>query len=74
MTRVSVLKQENYGKDEEAAVERIKELYRQLGLERVFQDYEQESFDQLTATIQGQQQLPEGVFSLLLKKIYKRSK
>lgn len=69
-----MLQQENYGKDEEAAVGRIKELYRQLELERIFQQYEQESFDQLTATIQGQSRLPEGVFSLLLKKIYKRSK
>ncbi len=45
-----------------------------LDLELVFQDYEQESFQQLSATIQGQKQLPEGVFGLLLKKIYKRSK
>lgn len=65
---------ENYGKEDEAAVERVKELYRDLKLEQVFQDYEQESFQQLTTTIQGQSQLPEGVFGLLLKKIYKRSK
>jgi len=55
-------------------VARIKTLYRELGLEQVFQKYEQESFQQLTAIIEGQSQLPEGVFGLLLMKIYKRSK
>ena len=66
--------QENYGKDDEAAVESIKALYRDLRLERVFEEYEHDSYQKLTAEISRQQQLPEGVFSLLLNKIYKRSK
>jgi farnesyl diphosphate synthase len=68
------LLQANYGREDEAAVEKIKELYRELNLEQVFQKYEHESFQQLTTIIEGQTQLPEGVFGLLLKKIYKRSK
>lgn len=66
--------QENYGKDDEAAVSQIKALYKELNLEQVFADYEKESYENLTAQIEAQQQLPKAVFTLLLKKIYKRTK
>lgn len=66
--------QGNYGKDSPDSIAKVKDVYKQLQLESVFQKYEQESHDSLTALIQKQQQLPEDVFLLLLKKIYKRSK
>ncbi|KAL4449400.1 hypothetical protein ABPG77_007044 [Micractinium sp. CCAP 211/92] len=66
--------EENYGKDEEAAVQKVKEVYRQLDLEGVFRRYEQESYEGLVKTIEGQDLLPQGVFTMLLKKIYKRQK
>lgn len=66
--------QESYGRDEPAAVERVKALYRELQLEQLFQAYEQRSFEELSARIQAQTQLPQAVFLLLLKKIYKRTK
>ncbi|EFN59689.1 hypothetical protein CHLNCDRAFT_33543 [Chlorella variabilis] len=66
--------EESYGKDEEAAVQRVKEVYRQLDLEGLFKKYEQDSHDQLVKTIEGQDLLPQGVFTMLLKKIYKRQK
>ena len=66
--------QANYGRDDQEAVETIKELYRELQLEAVFEKYEQASYDKLVSEIQQQKELPEEVFSLLLKKIYKRSK
>lgn len=66
--------QENYGKDDEKCVKTIKALYGELELEKVFQQYEHDSHQTLTSEISKQTQLPEGVFSLLLKKIYKRSK
>lgn len=45
-----------------------------MRLEEVFEKYEHDSYKKLASEIQQQSQLPEGVFSLLLNKIYKRSK
>lgn len=64
----------NYGKDDEAAVQAVKEVYRQLELEALFKQYEQESHEGLLKTIEGQDLLPQGVFTMLLNKIYKRQK
>lgn len=66
--------QNNYGKDHEAAIHTIKELYKELKLEEAFREYEQASYQKLCSDISKQDQLPEGVFKLLLNKIYKRSK
>ena len=66
--------QDNYGKDNPDNIAKIKEVYRQLHLDEVFETYESDSYNSLTTLIQKQNQLPENVFMLLLKKIYKRSK
>ncbi|KAK9837863.1 hypothetical protein WJX74_006667 [Apatococcus lobatus] len=66
--------EDNYGKDNADNIGKIKEVYRQLRLDEVFQKYESESYHSLTSLIQKQNQLPEDVFMLLLNKIYKRSK
>lgn len=66
--------QENYGKGDEAAVAKVKQVYRELELEAVFRKYEQESHEKLLELINSQTLLPTGVFSLLLNKIYKRKK
>lgn len=71
---VLCLRQEHYGKADEASVAAVKEVYRELQLERKFLDYEQKSHDRLTAEIEQQTSLPPGVFTLLLNKIYKRKK
>ena len=66
--------QKNYGKDHDDNIGNIKDVYRQLRLDEIFQTYESESYNSLTGLIQKQSQLPQDVFLLLLKKIYKRSK
>lgn len=66
--------QENYGKDDNEAEAQIKTLFKELNLQQAFLDYEQRSWEKLNELIKSQTQLPEGVFSQLLKKIYKRSK
>ena len=66
--------QSNYGKDDETAVQAIKGLYKELQLEEAFREYEHDSYQKLCSEISKQDQLPEGVFKLLLNKIYKRSK
>lgn len=69
-----VLLQENYGKDDDAAVEAVKGIYRELKLEQVFLKYEQDSYDAIMAAIQKQSQLPHAIFTAFLQKIYKRTK
>lgn len=65
---------ENYGKDDDAAVEAVKGIYRELKLEQVFLKYEQDSYDAIMAAIQKQSQLPHAIFTAFLQKIYKRTK
>ena len=65
----------HYGKHDPEGVEKVKALYRELGLEKIYEDYEEEqkkACDELIATIQ-----PESfqeLFKFLLAKIYKRQK
>lgn len=66
--------QECYGNSDAAAVARVKEVYRDLDLERVFKEYEAESHTRLSEMIHSQTMLPAEVFVGLLNKIYKRSK
>jgi farnesyl diphosphate synthase len=67
----------DYGRHDDAAVARVKALYRELDLERVFKAYEDESYARLQEMIAdrcARVNLPEDVFKGLLAKIYKRSK
>ncbi len=66
--------QEHYGKDNEASIQKIKDVYVELDVERVFKEYEQASYEKLTTEISAQKELPAEVFTALLKKIYKRQK
>lgn len=66
--------EDNYGKHDDASVEKVKALYRELDLESVFKKYEQASHDELMAKVEAQDALPAGVFTAMLSKIYKRSK
>ena len=65
----------HYGKHDPEGVEKVKALYRELGLEQTYHAYEEEQkqeCDKLIATIQ-----PESfqeLFKFLLGKIYKRQK
>ncbi|BDA42860.1 Farnesyl pyrophosphate synthase [Coccomyxa sp. Obi] len=65
---------EHYGKDNETSIQKIKDVYVELDLERVFKEYEQASYEKLSAEISAQKELPAEVFTALLKKIYKRQK
>eukprot|EP00957_Ditylum_brightwellii_P198016 15086850-Ditylum_brightwellii.AAC.1 len=66
---------DNYGKWDEEGVKKVKALYKELDLEKVFNDYEdeqKEACDALIASIE-----PESfqeLFKFLLGKIYKRQK
>ena len=64
----------NYGKDDDASVAAVKALYRDLKLEAAFHEYEDAVHADLVAEIEGQADVPPGVFMPLLAKIFKRSK
>jgi hypothetical protein len=59
LTFISFRAQDNYGKADAEAVQRVKEVYRSLGLEAVFAEYEAQSHESLTRQIQEQALLPQ---------------
>ncbi|KAJ1263890.1 hypothetical protein BS78_09G220800 [Paspalum vaginatum] len=66
---------ENYGKKDPACVAKVKNLYKELNLEVVFQDYENESYKKLIADIEAQPGIAvQNVLKSFLHKIYKRQK
>jgi hypothetical protein len=52
----------------------VKKLYYELELEALFKQYEADSHDKLLKMIHQQEVLPPAVFTMLLNKIYKRTK
>jgi len=68
-------KQENYGKKETSSVAVVKSLYREIGLETIFADYEEESKSSISKMIEESSLAPpRAIFDALFNKIYKRSK
>jgi farnesyl diphosphate synthase len=68
------LLEENYGVWDDVKVARVKQLFRDLGLVQAFEDYEEESYRQISAEIAQVKLVPKEVYELFLHKIYKRSK
>lgn len=68
--------QELYGKVRAQSREekQIKELYAELGLKELYQQYEQDSYDRIMSLKGSVKQVPWSVFEEFLKKIYKRQK
>ncbi|RHY30318.1 hypothetical protein DYB32_004413 [Aphanomyces invadans] len=64
---------EHYGKNNEASIQIIKDLYVQLDLEAVYRAYENDSYDELCKLINGVTNMPTTVYHMLLSKIYKRT-
>ncbi|KAM7440820.1 hypothetical protein ABFA07_010058 [Porites harrisoni] len=65
----------NYGVKSQEASARIKELYNELNLKKVYQYYEEESYKSILELIsQKSGNLPKEVFLEFVKKIYKREK
>nr|ACG34051.1 farnesyl pyrophosphate synthetase [Zea mays] len=66
---------ESYGKSDPACVAKVKDLYKELKLEEVFQAYERESYNKLIADIEAQpSKAVQSVLKSFLHKIYKRDK
>jgi len=65
---------ENYGKKDPSKVAVVKSLYKEVNLEKIFADYEEESKVIISAKIQEIKEVPVPIFQALFNKIYKRSK
>lgn len=66
--------EENYGKHDAARVNKVKKLYEEMEIEKLFLTYEEESYARIQKLLTEAQDLPTEVFDFLLRKIYKRSK
>ena len=60
--------------DDAECEKRIKKLYVELELEKLYLEYEEKSYKELTEIMEGQSVLPKELFSSMLAKIYKRTK
>jgi len=68
------LLEENYGEWDDAKVAKVKALYKEMNLSKIFEEYEEESYKQIQAKLDQVTTMPRDVFELFLKKIYKRTK
>ncbi|KAK6191277.1 hypothetical protein SNE40_003008 [Patella caerulea] len=67
--------EDNYGRDDESKIKRVKELYRDLNLTHVYTEYEESSYKELKTLIEKcSGNLPKEVFMAFARKIYKRQK
>ena len=65
--------QANYAHNEPTCVAKVKELYKDLHLETVFHEYEEESYSRLVKLIDTEvTTLPKGMFLEFASRIYKR--
>ena len=67
--------QENYGSSDKEKVTEVKALYKELGLEQEFRDFEDKSFQEIIQLIDKcSGDLPKDMFKAFVQKIYKRNK
>jgi len=67
--------QANYGRHEAECVQKVKEIYAELQLSKVYSDYERTSYESLLTTIDDCcGTMPREMFRAYARKIYKRQK
>lgn len=64
--------EQNYGQWDDKKVAKVKALYKDLDLPKVFADYEEASYASIQADLQKVDCMPKECFEILLGKIYKR--
>ena len=68
---------ENYGRKDPAKEARVKEVYEQVGLHKIYAEYEENAYKTLSAKISETAEpetLKREVFTSFLHKIYKQTK
>jgi len=63
----------HYGKDNPSDVAKVKQVYNEINMQKLFKEYEEESYKQLCEQIETVKSMPREVFTDLLAKIYKRN-
>lgn len=66
--------EDNYAKDDQECVKRVKAIYRDLRLETAFLAYQEQSYAEIQKLMGQVKGMPSNVFEILLKKVYKRAK
>jgi len=66
--------EDNYGVDDPKKIATVKKLYKEMEIEQVYEEYEEEVVSEIKQLIDSVDHMPKGVFEFLLKKIYKRQK
>ncbi|KAJ3424408.1 farnesyl-pyrophosphate synthetase [Anaeramoeba flamelloides] len=64
----------NYSKQDKECIEKIKTIYDELNLKKLFIEYQEKSFQEIQLMITKLTHLPKSIFENLLNKIYKRQK
>uniref|UniRef100_K3WEV8 Farnesyl pyrophosphate synthase n=1 Tax=Globisporangium ultimum (strain ATCC 200006 / CBS 805.95 / DAOM BR144) TaxID=431595 RepID=K3WEV8_GLOUD len=64
----------HYGKDDPAAIAKVKQVYADLGLAAVYHAYEDATYKEITDEIARVDKIPSEVFTMLVSKIFKRNK
>ena len=64
----------NYGINDKACSDRVKDVYRKLKVPEAFREFEQSSYKRVSTMISEVEGMPTGAFEFLLAKIYKRNK
>jgi farnesyl diphosphate synthase len=65
---------DNYGQHDMKKVEKVKKLFRDINIEKIFHAYEEDSYAKIQALLKDVKDMPTEIFEFLLRKIYKRSK
>lgn len=63
----------HYGRDNASDVAKVKAVYKEINIPKIFREYEDESYNKLVKEIDGVLNMPKEVFLDLLARIYKRS-
>ncbi|RKP13248.1 isoprenoid synthase domain-containing protein [Piptocephalis cylindrospora] len=68
--------QENYGRDDQACIETVKSVYRELDLPATFKAFEERSYQEMTERVSASDPslLPHRVTLMYMSKIYKRQR
>ena len=65
--------EDNYGRDDPTCVARVKALYRDLNIERIYLDYEEKSYQHIRSLFTKTALVPKAVYESFISKIYKRT-
>ena len=67
------LLEKHYGRDNAADVAVVKKIYNEIGIAKIYKDYEEQSYQSIKRLINDCHSMPSAVFTDLLGQIYKRS-